>query len=207
MSLFVSRGFLCGFQSHSLLFLVQQLTSWPLSVHQCQWDWESGRSLSSVTNAHIYRHAEHTLYFKTTANVRGEWDVPNSLCGVGTLLNGGCLVSPYSEVTLSLQSALHMNWALCQWLVKFISEAEVRVWGHPGCWMPSYNPSVLHIHYSHTEAHTHYVFCACPHKHTHTFMDPVLVHTVKESLVFFFVFFIQVSVTGPWSHRLWDGLP
>lgn len=49
---------------------------------------------------------------------------------VRSLLDGASSFSPYSEVTLSFQSALQMNWALCQWwssLVKQKSGCEATL--------------------------------------------------------------------------------
>lgn len=62
----------------------------------------------------VRRH-KRTLYFQTT--VAGEREVRCAkliVRHVRALLNGASLVSPHSEVTLSLMSAQQMNPALCQ---------------------------------------------------------------------------------------------
>lgn len=166
MSLFVCWGFLWGLESHSLLFIEQQLTSWPLSVPQCQWDWKSGHSLSGHKYSHLLAcgHTDTRFILKQLPTCEREAGCAKLIMWrVRTLLNGASLLSPRSEVTLSFQSALQMNWALCQRTVKFISEAEVRAWGHLACWMPSYNSPVLDSHYTRRWAHC--VLHACPHKH------------------------------------------
>lgn len=114
MSLFVSRGFSCGSPSHSALFLVQQLTSQPLSVPQCQWDRESGRSLSGDKCSHFQTCGLHrpTLYFQTTVDVlgRGKCDVPKSFCGVvQTMLNGASFWRLRTQRSLC-PSSLHRRW-------------------------------------------------------------------------------------------------
>lgn len=139
MSLFVSRGFSCGSPSHSALFLVQQLTSQPLSVPQCQWDRESGRSLSGDKCSHFQTCGLHrpTLYFQTTVDVLGRGEVRCAKVVLWRCSDDAkwslFLASPHSEVTLSFQSAPQMNRAPCQRPARFISEAEVRVRGHLAC--------------------------------------------------------------------------
>lgn len=92
-----------------------------------------------LTLAGMWGH-RHTLYFQTTIVCEREVGCAKlTMWRVRTLLNWASLVSPYSEVTLSSQSAPQMSWALCQRPVKFICEVEVRGWGHLACWMPSYN--------------------------------------------------------------------
>lgn len=64
------------------------------------------------TNTHTYRHVgdTHALYFQTTIVCEREEGCakPTMWC-VRMMLNGASLVSPYSEVTLSSQSAPQMN--------------------------------------------------------------------------------------------------
>lgn len=66
-------------------------------------------------------------------------------------------------------SSLHCRWTeLCaKRPVKFISEAEVRVWDHLACWMPSIQFPVLDIHYTHRWANAHYMLSAYLHTNTH----------------------------------------
>lgn len=99
------------------LFIAQQLTSQPLWGFKCQRDWECGHSLSSNTKcSHLqaYRHMGAQFISKQLWKCESDWDVPNSFWNIQMLLNGLSLVPPSSEVTLSFQSALQMNWALCQ---------------------------------------------------------------------------------------------
>lgn len=117
MSLFVLRGLFCvALQGHSVLFLAQQPTTQPLSVPQCQWEWESGHSLSGHKCSHLQACGNTgTLYFQTTVVCEREVGCAKAFMRrVRTLLNRALLVSPYSEVTLSLQSASQMKWVLCQ---------------------------------------------------------------------------------------------
>lgn len=94
---------------------------------------------------------------------------------VGTLLDGASSFSPYSEVTLSFQSALQMNWALCQWwssLVKQKSECEATLLLE----RPLTILLSLDIHYTH-RLHTYtlqHVLTMCS---VFIFLDALLVQT------------------------------
>lgn len=62
------------------------------------------------TNTHTYRHVGmHTLFQTTIVCERDEGRAKPTMWCVRTMLNGASLVSPYSEVTLSSQSAPQMN--------------------------------------------------------------------------------------------------
>lgn len=112
-----------------------------------------------------------TLFSNNYQSVRGKWDMPNSLCG----MFGHCSIGPLwiLHILRSLcPCSLHCRWTeLCaNGPANFISEAEVRVWGHLACWMPSYNSSALDIHYTHRWAHAHCMLFACLHRLTRWWM-------------------------------------
>lgn len=180
MSLFVSGCCFCGSQSCLCLFLVQQLTSESPSANAT----ETLDIHFHITNTHTYRHAGTQTHFILKQLWKCDREVGCAkliMWRVRTLLNGASLVSPCSEVTLSFQSVLQMNWTLCQrWssLVKQKSECEAT--------LPAECPFTILLSSTFiilTDWHTftHCMLYVCPGKQTLKFMEALLVHADEES--------------------------